>query len=142
MYSKLLISAALAAVSANAQSDYDKQKYADFSDVMDQHGYSWQPYETETEDGWTLTMFRITGRTHEESHQTERHPIPVLMQHGWSMDAKVWADWNGEGGETVWPLLLVDRGYDVWMTNQRATQYSNVNRRDGTWSDEERYDYS
>ena len=41
------------------------------------------------------------------------------------MDAKVWADWNSEegekGGETVWPLLLVDRGYDVWMTNQRAT---------------------
>ena len=38
------------------------------------------------------------------------------------MDAKVWADWNSEeGDETVWPLLLVDRGYDVWMTNQRAT---------------------
>ena len=83
-------------------------------------------------------MFRITGRTHEDGSHTERHSTPVLVQHGWSMDALVWAEWNdeggeGEGGATVWPLKLVDRGYDVWMTNQRATRYSNVNRRDGSW---------
>ena len=87
-------------------------------------------------------MFRITGRTHEDGNHTERKPIPVLVQHGWSMDALVWADWNKDTGETVWPLKLVDRGYDVWMTNQRATQYSNVNRKDGDWPDEARYDYS
>ena len=57
------------------------------------------------------------------------------------MDAVAWAEWNNEG--TVWPLQLVDRGYDVWMASNRGTSpYSDKNKNDGKWTDEERWNFS
>jgi pimeloyl-ACP methyl ester carboxylesterase len=56
------------------------------------------------------------------------------------MSATSWVeDWYDE---TPWFLKLVDRGYDVWMASNRGTTYSNVNDKDGQWSDEERWDFS
>ena len=30
-------------------------------EAMKAFGYDWEPHEVETEDGWYLTIFRITG---------------------------------------------------------------------------------
>ena len=54
---------------------------------MEKEGYSWEPYEVETEDGWTLTLFRITGHADssgEATHREHMHAAPVLVTHGLS----------------------------------------------------------
>ena len=41
------------------------------------------PYETVTEDGWILTLFRITGRLGgKEKPLVRENEKPILMQHG------------------------------------------------------------
>ena len=53
----------------------------------------------------------------------------------------MWANWK-LGDDPVWPLQLVDRGYDVWMGSNRGTTYCNVNDKDGQWTEQERWDFS
>ena len=108
---------------------------------MDKEGYTWQPYEVETEDGWTLTLFRITGRVGEDAENGHWNSTPVLITHGLGMDAVNWAESNGLG--TVWPLQLVDRGYDVWMASNRGTSpYSDKNKNDDQWTEEQHWNFS
>ena len=104
---------------------------------MDYEGYTWEPYETVTEDGWHLALLRITGRVNGDSN-VEKHSTPVLITHGLTMSATSWVE---DYEDPIWPLKLVDRGYDVWMASNRGTTYSNVNDKDGKWSDEERWDF-
>ena len=40
-----------------------KRSFTDWSELMDTLGYAWEPHTVLTEDGWTLTVFRILGRT-------------------------------------------------------------------------------
>ena len=91
MYSRLIAAAALAVATANAQTDYDREQYPSFASIMDKEGYTWEPHTVETEDGWYLTLFRITGRTDGRVEHDGRHHAPVLITHGISMDAGVWA---------------------------------------------------
>ena len=60
------------------------------------------------------------------------------------MDAQSWVEYGIQANTTVWPLKLVDRGYDVWMGNNRGTRYSNINVKDnGQWSSEkERWNFT
>ena len=39
-----------------------KEKYADWAELMERFGYSWEPHTVVTDDGWSLTVFRITGK--------------------------------------------------------------------------------
>ena len=143
MFSKILITAALAAF-ANAgghegHGPEDPKDYERWGEVMNKEGYTWEAYKTTTDDGWHLTLFRITGRQNEDSTM-KKHETPVLVQHGFGMSAVSWAEWNY--GETPWPLQLADRGYDVWMSSNRGTTYSNQNDMDGQWSDKDRWNFS
>ena len=63
MFEKYLFGfAAFVACGVLAQTEEQKQKYKDWSDVMDVYEYSWEPYEVTTDDGYILTTFRITGK--------------------------------------------------------------------------------
>ena len=46
---------------AIAQTQEVKDKYPLFAEGMDKRGFGWEPHEIETEDGWFLTIFRITS---------------------------------------------------------------------------------
>ena len=114
-------------------------KYAEFHDAVAKYGYMWEPHEVKTEDGWHLTMFRITGI---DGQRREEDPnrFPLLMQHGFGESATSWV----EGGvfERALPLRLFDQGYDLWLGNNRGMIYSNKNDRDGVWSSAERWSWN
>ena len=76
------LAAALAAI-ASAQAEPDLSEMAS---VMSEAGYSWDAHRVETEDGWWLSLFRITGKNGQEEERVTRD-IPVLVQHGAMMDA-------------------------------------------------------
>ena len=116
------------------------ERYPEFAELMNQAGYTWEAHEVKTEDGWNLSMFRITGRTDVEVQQW--NDTPVLIQHGLSADPQTWVQYGLLKNSTTWALQLVDYGYDVWMPNNRGTRYSNTNDRDGEWSEQERWNFS
>ena len=107
--------------------------------AMKNQGYDWESYTVMTEDGWFLSFFRITG-VGGESRPSEafKDKPPILLMHGGGGSAMGWL----EGTEENLPGGLAERGYDVWIGNNRGAQYSNKNRRDGEWSDKERWNWS
>ena len=50
--------------------------------------------------------------------------------------------WFEYGGKKPIPSGIVERGYDVWIGNNRGHRYSNKNKRDGEWSLKERWEWS
>ena len=109
---------------------------------MDKAGYTWEPYKVETEDGWYLTLFHITGRIDGRVEHDGRHHAPLLINHGFTMDALIWAGSIYPDGSVTWPLQLVDRGYDVWMGSNRGTTPYSDKHRDGDMKEEEYWDFS
>ena len=75
----------LVAVSLNgclAASDIERAYYADWAEVCDYLGLTWKPYQVKTEDGWYLTMFRITGEVGSQPNYLKdenQDKLPVIM---------------------------------------------------------------
>jgi len=77
------VMAAPVPIMSDASSDLSKQEYKDFADDMDYWGFTWEPIKVKTDDGWTLTTFRITGKKGETEPKARDDSLnPVLMMHG------------------------------------------------------------
>lgn len=57
---------------------------------MQHYGYDYEVYTVETEDQWSLTLFRILGKIGIEADVTQKKGSSVLLQHGVTMDATTW----------------------------------------------------
>ena len=55
---------------------------------MNQWGLTWEDYKVTTEDGYILTMFRLTGSEEDGPFKVDKPP--VLIAHGLSADAIKW----------------------------------------------------
>ena len=94
--------------------------YPRFADAMTKFGYDWEPMTVTTDDDYILTTFHIKGKTGEELTATSAGS--VLVQHGDNEDGAEWI--SAYGDEQHFALKLVDAGYDVYIGNNRGTEYS------------------
>ncbi|KAJ2951720.1 hypothetical protein O0L34_g13885 [Tuta absoluta] len=78
-----------------------------FTQLVAKYGYNLQNFTVETEDGYLLALYRIPGKGD-----------PVLLVQGITLSA---VDWFTGVPESSLPYLLVDRGYDVWVLDNRGT---------------------
>ena len=128
---------------AQAQSEQDRRLYPDLAEIADVFGYGWEAHKVETEDGWFLTLFRITSVDGERlsTRPENRDKPPLLMQHGASGNGHGWI--GGLTGALI-PGKLAEQGYDVWLGNNRGTMYSNVHKNDGQpgWTLKDHWNFS
>lgn len=130
---KSIAAAIIAATSVayNAPTQEERESVKRWDDTMKYFGRDYEMYKANTDDGWTLTLFRILPASHEGIELNAGERKSVLFQHGATMDGTAWMEWlvyDESKSPKDLPVFmrLADEGYDVWLGSNRATKYSNV----------------
>ncbi|CAK7328291.1 unnamed protein product [Dovyalis caffra] len=84
------------------------------------HGYKCQEIDVKTQDGFILNIQRIPEGRVGGGGDPKRQP--VLIQHGVLVDGMTWL--LNPVPEQNLPLILADKGFDVWIANTRGTRFS------------------
>merc|ERR1719195_1580256 len=103
-------------------------------------GYNLQQRLVDTEDGWTLSLYRISSTKRGAGDFVS--DIPVLFQHGGGTDSLYFADAGMKLDDVAWPFKLADEGYDVWMGNNRGTRFAFKTNQDPFETDRTYWDFS
>lgn len=78
--------------------------------------YSFSTKKLTTEDGWKIQLVNLR---HKKNYNSNLEP--VLIQHGYGTSS---ASWLCTGEDTSPAMILVRKGYDVYLSNSRGTVYS------------------
>ncbi len=78
-------------------------------------------HKVETNDGYSLKIFRIPGAKNQNNYKTYNNKQPILIQHGLLDSSDGWIC-NTE--EKCIPFILANNGFDVWLSNSRGNKHS------------------
>ena len=92
---------------------------SDFSELCELFGYYAEEHVVQTGDGYLLGLHRLGWRRGEEDIRVNSGPGSlkkkvVYLHHGLLMNSEVWVCITER--ERCLPFLLVERGYDVWVS--------------------------
>lgn len=102
----------------NSVGGYNEDADLDFIGLTKKYGYPTETHTVTTEDGYILTMFRITKGI---KCNGDVKKTPVVMMHGVmdSSDAFIIS-----GPDSGLGYVLADECYEIWLANHRGNTYS------------------
>ncbi|KAF1357624.1 lysosomal acid lipase/cholesteryl ester hydrolase precursor [Lizonia empirigonia] len=102
----------------------------DFAELCDLYGYYCEEHIVQTGDGYLLGLHRLGWKRGEEAERVNAGPGKaglrkkvVYLHHGLMMNSDVWVCLTAR--ERCLPFALVERGYDVWLGNNRGNKFWN-----------------
>ena len=82
------------------------------------HGLNLTVHHAVTPDGWILQLWRVQS----PGIYDPKLSAPVIVSHGFGSSSFDYM-WNLRNQSTA--FVLADNGYDVWLINFRANEFSN-----------------